>query len=78
MARRRTHKFAVQTIGLTAEEAAQLACVISYAAWAATGGESRPGAESQFACSVPVSLLREMFPDGEWEPWSAADRRALV
>ena len=71
MARRKTHKFAVQTKGLTTEQAAQLAYIISCAAFAIAE-------ESEFACNVPLTSLRAEFPDASWHRATTEDRRRLV
>lgn len=73
MARPRTDKFALRTTGLTVDQAAQLAYIVSCAAQAIAGEGG-----SDFACSVPVKDLKRVFPNGQWSAVTAAERRKLV
>jgi hypothetical protein len=73
MARRKTHKFSLRTKGLTDEQAAQVAYLVSCAGWALTSE-----GDTELATNVPVAVLRSQFPNSNWERCTAADRVALV
>jgi hypothetical protein len=68
VSRPKTHKFALQTKGLTNEEALQLAYVI-YSAGHAFAKE---------ASSFATNVLRKAYPDHEWHTASASYRKSLV
>ena len=71
MLRRRTHKFSLQTTGLTEEQAAQvmyLVCAVvdSY------------GVDYESSCNVPVRTLRRCYPESGWHRGSGLRREGLV
>ena len=68
----KTHKFALQTKGLTNDEAAALAYVIYHAAWALSHGGMELGTD------IAVGVLNGRFPDVGWTRYSAEARRELV
>jgi hypothetical protein len=71
MPRSKTHKFALQTKGLSDEEAARLVYLIKSA--------GRAFAEQyELASNVPLKLLRSQYPDEEWTPSKRQDRLDLV
>jgi hypothetical protein len=72
MARRRTHKIAVRTTGLSPEDAARL----HYLICCATSAFTR---EYETASNVPLSILRgRTFPEDLWHLASRQDRIDLV
>lgn len=73
MARPKTHKFSLRTKGLTDEQAAQVAYLVSCAGWALTSE-----GDSELATNVPLKVLRSQFPNSSWERCTAAERIALV
>lgn len=73
MARPKSHKFAIRTVGLTDEQAAALFYVFCSAARAAAGTENY-----ETSCSVRLSVLNRVFPDAVWTKSSRAERVALV
>jgi len=68
---KKTHKFAVRTKGLTNDQAAQLAYLISCAAFSFSD-------EAETASNVPVATLRSLFPDEDWVVGTAQERIALA
>jgi hypothetical protein len=60
MLRRKAHRFAIQTKGLTDEQAAQL----MYLMCCATDSFD---IDYRFECSVPTRLLRATYPSFSWE-----------
>jgi hypothetical protein len=74
MARRKTHKIALRTLGLTDVEAAQLYYLVTCAAHALTDG---PDSYSS-ASNVPLKTLRQKFPGSDWERVAAGDLTKIV
>lgn len=71
MPRRKTHKIAVRTVGLTDEDAARLHYLIACAVSAFTDEYATAG-------NVPLKVLRAAFPDGGWHLAKRQDRLDLV
>lgn len=75
MPRPKTHKFSLQTKGLSHEEAALLYYLITSAAEAVLKGD---GDRYDSASSVPLKILRSEYPDSSWSSVTAKERIALV
>lgn len=75
MPRQATHKFAIQTKGLTHEQAALLHYLLASAAEAVLGGDND---RYTSASNVPVKVLRAAYPDSDWSTSSTKERVALV
>lgn len=71
MPRPKTHKIAIQTKGLTDEEAARLFYILASAARAFTE-------RYDTASNVPLKVLRSQFPDAEWMLSRRQDRVDLM
>jgi hypothetical protein len=71
MARQKTHKFALQTKGLTDEDAARLFYLIASAGRAFTENYDT-------ASNVPLKTLRAQYSDAEWVLAKRQDRLDLV
>jgi hypothetical protein len=57
---RKSHRFAVQTKGLTDEQAAQFMYLVCSAA-------DSFDVDYRFECSVPTKVLRSIYPTFNWE-----------
>jgi hypothetical protein len=75
MARSKTHKFSIQTKGLTHEEAALLYYLITSTAEAVVKGDSE---RYDSASNTPLKTLRAEYPASKWQTVTAKERIDLV
>ncbi len=75
MPRPRTHKIALQTRGLSHEQAALLYYLVTSAAEAVLKGNSDA---YDSASNIPLKTLRLEYPDSPWSSVTARQRIALV
>lgn len=73
--RTKTHKIAIQTKGLTHEQAALLYYLLTSATEAVLKGESE---RYESASNIPLKVLRSEYPESNWSSATAKDRAALV
>ncbi len=71
MLRRKTHKFSIQTSGLTEEQAAQVMFIVCSIA-------DSYGVNYESSCNVPVKTLRECYPESDWHRSSGLNRIGSV
>jgi hypothetical protein len=67
MLRRKTHKFSIQTTGLTEEQAAQVMFLVCSLA-------DSYGVAYESTCNVPLRVLRDCYPDSAWHRASGLSR----